>query len=116
MTKRQSALFEHHMDTAKLMATKREPVFWVLDLEDPIGFAMAASLDPHNEARLIDAKNSILATNCYPASTAITPLVMANQVLLDGWKVGPLPEGHRFMAIVSEGRITVAQLPDTFSL
>ena len=116
MTTRQTALFEHHLDTAKLMATKREPVFWVLDLEDPIGFAMAASLDPHGEVRLIDAKNSILSTNCYPAFTAITSLVMANQVLLDGWKVGPLPEFHRFMAIVSEGRIAILQLSDTFSL
>ncbi|MEI8341302.1 MAG: hypothetical protein WCH43_07170 [Verrucomicrobiota bacterium] len=57
-----------------------------------------------------------LSTNCIPAQTAVTPLKMANHVLFDGWKVGPLPEGHRFMAIVSDGRIAVSQLPDTFSL
>ena len=116
MTNRQTALFDHHLDTAKLMASKREPVFWVLDLEDPIGFAMAASLDPHGEARLIDAKNSILSTDCIPASTAITPSDMANHVLQDGWKLGPLPQGHRFMAIVSDGRLAVCKLPDAFSL
>jgi hypothetical protein len=102
------------MDTAKLMASKNEPVFWVLDLEDAIGFAMAATLT--TSSRLLDAKNSILSTNCISASTAITPLEMANHVLFDGWKVGPLPHGHRFMAIVSDGRIAVLQLPDEFSL
>jgi len=116
MTSRQTALFDHHLDTAKLMACKREPVFWVLDLEDPIGFGMASRLEPgrsgepKSEARLLDAKNSILSTNCIPAQTAITPLEMANHVLFDGWKLGPLPEGHRFIAIVSDGRIAICKL------
>ena len=98
------------------MASKNEPVFWVLDLEDTIGFAMAVTLDGTSSSRLLDAKNSILSTCCIPASTAITPLDMANHVLFDGWKLGPLPEGHRFMAIVSDGRLAVLQLPDRFSL
>ena len=116
MTPRQTALYEHHLDTAKLMAGKNEPVFWVLDLEDAIGFAMAATLDGTSSSRLLDAKDSILSTDCIPASTAITPLTMANHVLCDGWKVAPLPQGHRFMAIVSDGRLAVLQIPDAFSL
>ena len=126
MTPRQTALFKYHMDTAKLLASKQEPVFWVLDLEDPIGFEMAVAIEARptgsdpvrigstGNARLLDAKNSILSTDCIPASTAITTLDMANHVLNDGWKSGPLPVGVRFMALVSEGRIAVCQLPDTF--
>ena len=87
----------------------------MLDLEDPRGFDMAKHLD--DEARLINARDSILATNCYPAFTAVTSFDMVNNVISAGWQTNPLPEGKRFMALISDGRLAVCQLPDSlFSL
>ena len=108
MTSRQSALLKYHLDTARLLTNDREPVFWVLDLEDSEGFAMACGLENGNKSRVRDARDSIRSTDCIPAQTAITPLESANQFLWFGWNLPPLPAGKKYMAVVSDGSLTVA--------
>lgn len=92
------------------MASASEPIFWVLDLEDPQGLAIALA-SGQEEARLHDAIASIRATGCIPALTVVTSLEMGNRMLAMGWQVKPLAKNRRYLAIVSDGRLSVAILP-----
>ena len=107
MTEKQKALYVHHLETAKLMTTKASPVFWVLDLEDETGFELAAAVqDPVRNA---DARDLTRAQGSIPAMTAAAALDSANKTLGALWSRPPLPEG-RYMAIVSDGSLTVLAL------
>ena len=110
MTPRQSALLKYHLDTARLLTSDREPVFWVLDLEDSEGFAMACGLGNGDKARVRDARDSIRSTDCIPAQTAITSLESANRCFQFGWNIPPLAAGKKYMAVVSDGSLTVAAI------
>ena len=110
MSPKHRQLHEHHRDTACLMASASEPIFWVLDLEDPRAFeiALASGQEP---ARLRDSMASIQATGCIPALTVLTTLEVGNRMLCMGWQVKPLAQNRRYLAIVSDGRLSVGTLP-----
>ena len=87
---------------------------WVLDLEDSHGFAIAVACESDQTqavARITDARDSILSTNCLPAQTMLTPAPLTNALIAHGWKMPPLPERGRYLAVVSDGRCLVAKLP-----
>lgn len=110
MTKRQKLLLDYHLDIANLAANPEYPVFFVLDLEDDDGFALAESMFRDRE-RVIKAKNAISSTNCIPALTAVMKLDDANR-LLDWWNKDNLPPKNRYIAIVSDDSITVCGIPE----
>lgn len=99
-------LHDYNDDTAKLMTNAETPFFWVLDLEDPAAFELAVA-SGKTAASLIDHRQSILATGCIAALTLGLSLPASNEILAVGWSVPPLPTGSRYLAVVSEGRVTV---------
>ncbi|MEA3210954.1 MAG: hypothetical protein QOE70_4011 [Chthoniobacter sp.] len=99
-------LHDFHDDTAKLMTNAAMPFFWVLDLEDPLAFELAVASGKTAES-LVDHRKSILSTGCLAALTVGMGLQASNDVLAAGWSMQPFPAGSRYLAVVSEGRITV---------
>ena len=104
MNTRQRALLEYHRDIAEFATNAKSPVFVILDLDDPVAFAIASALQPN----CADKRDAIKAGNAYPAFTLVMPIDQANKLLDEGWPnakpITALPEGMMAVMLVSEGR------------
>ena len=118
-TPRQSALLQFHCDTASLL-TGRNEVFWILDLEDPVAHTIARVIqgkttgtdEATSKADVDTARDNIRATDCVPAMTSTTSLEQAQTTFFQGWGIEKkLPPG-RYFALVSDGKLLIAAMPD----
>ncbi len=91
------------------MTSAATPFFFVLDLTDPVAFAIAAA-SGQSEASLRDKRQAVLESGAIPALTLGMSLAGGNAILAHGWARPPVPGGSaRYVAVVSEGRLTVRQ-------
>jgi len=109
MNARHAALHQNHDDVARLVTSPASPVFWILDLEDARGFAMAEAAGTE-AAQLIDKRDSTVAVGSIPAMTLVTSLEAANALIANGWHQPPLPVRSLYVAVVSDGRLSVRRL------
>jgi len=104
MNARQSALLEYHRDIAEFSTNAKTPVFVILDLDDPVAFEIASTM----QLNCADKRDAIKAGNAYPAFTLVMGVEQANLLLAEGWPnakpIDAVPEGMMAVMLVSEGR------------
>jgi len=81
MTERQLALLQYHADLAAFGTSKAQPVFVILDLEDPDAFEIANQFEPN----CADRRDAIRESNAIPAYTLALSIADANKLIASGW-------------------------------
>ncbi len=93
MKDRQRNLLAYHADLAAFASSKDQPVFVILDLEDPDGFEIASQF-VDNAA---DRRDAIAASGEIPAYTLCLSITDANKLIDSGWpnlrKISSVPDG-----------------------
>ena len=118
MTTKQTTLFNHHKELATTFASAKRPVYWVLDLTDEVGFAIAVAIA--GETQLAQQRESTLAAGSIPSYTLAADLPASNALLEARWGKPPLPFPSKsgrppiqaaYMCLVADGRLLVAAVP-----
>jgi hypothetical protein len=112
MTERQLALIKYHRDLAEFAVSKEAPVFVILDLEDPDGFAIAA----HYQTNCADRRDAIRESGSIPALTLAMSVKDANKFIAQGWPSlkrlsDPPPKNMIPTLLISEERCLSVQFP-----
>lgn len=107
-------LHDYHDNIARTMTSPDAPFLWVFDLTDPAGFdlAVSAGSDP---ATLRDRRDATLETECIP-SMNVGLGYAASIALLASFGQEAVPSGPHYLAVVSEGYITVRELTAPLAL
>ena len=110
MNLRQLSLLEYHRGLGDFAVTPNEPSFFILDLDDPTGRDIAASI---KGAPDLEAYRASLTEGQIPSLTITLTLGVMNALIETGWNLSakPAPPSNMFYIVIVSGGVVIALLP-----